>query len=126
MVELTIIRPDLKDPVVAKGMVNVRGVEPRIEVPPDNLNIFIGQPIMFKVVNVASGAGGAFPPQTKIEWDFGDKTEGHKEEESKSYDKGGAKKVKVFVQVPGGYHPFVGGKTINVKAVTVKVKAGIK
>ena len=65
MVELTIIRPDLKDPVVAKGMVNVRGVEPRIEVPPDNLNIFIGQPIMFKVVNVASGAGGAFPPKPK-------------------------------------------------------------
>lgn len=130
MVELTIIRPDLEDPIVAKGMVNVRGVEPRIEVPPDNLNVFIGQPIMFKVVNVASGAGGAFPPKTKIEWDFGDKTEGHREEVSKSYDKGGAKRVKVFVQVPGqvpgGYHPFVGDKTINVKPVTVEVKAGIK
>jgi len=71
-VVLTIQRPNLKKPLVVKGTVDVLGVIPKINVAAKNLNVFIGQPIPFKVVNESPGAEGAFPPKTEFKWDFGD------------------------------------------------------
>jgi len=122
MLELTIKRPDLADPIVVSGMLNVRGVEPRIVVNPKSLDAFIGESIPFKVVNNAPDAGEAFPPKTEIKWDFGDEKAGVNGEESVSYKTEGDKEVKVSVQVPGVKAPFVALlPKFTVKPVTVKI-----
>jgi len=117
-VVLTIQRPDLKDPIVVNGKVNVRGVKPKIEVDPISLNVFIGQPIPFTVINGFPGTNGDFPPGTKIEWDFGGQQKGTKLEESATYKEPGAKEAKVSITVPGINDPLVAvsGK-ITVKGV---------
>jgi hypothetical protein len=117
-VVLTIQRPVLKDPIVVNGKVNVRGVEPKIEVDPKSLNVFIGQPIPFTVINGFPGTNGDFPPGTKIEWDFGGQQKGTKREESVTYKEPGAKEAKVSITVPGINDPLVAhsGK-ITVKGV---------